>query len=410
MAALAASPLAPWHLAARARRGKEDVQRLGERLGRAGRARPAGRLIWMHGASVGEGLSLAPLATDLMALRPDVTVLITTGTRTSAEVLKTRMPPAAIHQFSPLDTPSAVLRFLRHWQPDVAILVESELWPNLVLRTRESGARLALVSARMSDTSFRNWRRVPRAARAVLEAFDLILPRDEASASHFRELGGLTGALVDMKSGSPPLPVDLVELSRLRAQIGLRPVVLAASTHPGEEEIILEQFSPIGLEDSRPLLILAPRHPDRGADVEALALKAGWNAARRGAGHDLHDAQVYIADTLGELGLWYRLSSIAIIGGSFVNGVGGHNPLEPARLDCPFVSGVHVENWPVYSALEALDATRRLGAEALGDCLKNAVVDHPSFAMMARRARSFVDAQDQEERTVAVQLAAMLPR
>ncbi len=363
----------------------------------------------MHGASVGEGLSLVPLATSLLARRPEATVLVTTGTRTSARVLAKRLPAGAVHQFAPLDTPDAVARFLGHWRPDLAVFAESELWPNLILGAQASGVRMALVSARMSESSFRNWRRFPRAARALLGAFHTVLPRDEASAALFRTLGANPDGLVDLKAGAPTLPVDDVELATLSGKIGQRPVILAASTHPGEEALVLQRFSAFGRHDSRPLLILAPRHPERGEQVEALARASGWTVARRASGQGPDNAEVYIADTLGDLGLWYRLSAIAVIGGSFVSGVGGHNPLEPARLGCPFVSGVHVENWPVYSALQSAGATHCVTADGLDDYMHKAVVAHPSLATMSRRAEAFVKAQDRENQNMTARLTAMLP-
>ena len=410
LATSAAEPLAARWLAARARLGKEDVARLGEKLGRPGQSRPDGPLIWMHGASVGEGLSMAPLAAGLMVQRPDATVLVTTGTRASAEMLRSRLPAAVIHQFAPLDTPAGVSGFLRHWRPDLGVFVESELWPNLVLGARTSGARLALISARMSNASFHNWRRVPGGARAVLRAFDLLLARDEASATHFRVLGREPDGVLDLKSGAPPLAVDAAELATLRRHLGARPILLAASTHPGEESLILNRFATFLRRDSRPLLILAPRHPVRGPALEAFVRSEGWTVARRSKNQGPENVEVFIADTLGEMGLWYQLSTLALVGGSLVSGVGGHNPLEPARLGCPFIAGAHVENWPVYSALEAVGGTRCVAVSALDRYFRQTLMGDPALATMSQRAQAFVAARDHDTQSVAGRLAAMLVR
>lgn len=333
-----AEPLAPALLRRRAREGKEDPARLGERLGRANRSRPPGPLVWLHGVSVGETMSLLPLIHALE--RPGRTLLVTSGTRTSAELLASRLPAGVIHQYAPVDTPRAVRRFLAHWRPDAAIQVESELWPNLILGAKASDAKLALVSARITEASAQGWRRAPRAAAALLQAFDIVLPQDDETEARLKALGARTGPRLNLKNLAPPLPVDEVELTRLRASIGERRVLLAASTHPGEEEIIMRACR--GLDA---LLIIAPRHPDRGAAVASLLTEAGHVVARRSAGQPLTAATTaYVADTLGEMGLFFRVCDVAVMGGSFVPGIGGHNPLEPARLAVPIVTGPHTFN------------------------------------------------------------------
>ncbi len=405
--AQAARHLAPRVLTRRASQGKEDVARLGERLGRAGRPRPSGPLIWLHGASVGEGLSLAPLAQRLVAERPDATVLVTTTTRASAALLASRLPDGAIHQYAPLDSPSAVAAFLDYWRPGVGVFVESELWPNLILAARARRVRLALVSARMSPASLRGWRRFPGAARAVLGAFEVILARDEAAAEGLRSLGVTVAGLADMKIGAPAPEVDQEELTRLRTALAERTVLLAASTHPGEEALILEAFMRAG--DEKALLILTPRHPERGAAVEALALGAGFSAARRSEGFGPEGVDVYVADTLGELGLWYSLAALAVVGGSLNSGAGGHNPLEPARLGCPFVSGTHVENWPVYGELVACGATRLVGDAAdLAPFFQRAIEDPSSLKAMAETARAMVSALDAGSGTIGDRVLGLL--
>ncbi|HLZ83996.1 MAG TPA: glycosyltransferase N-terminal domain-containing protein [Caulobacteraceae bacterium] len=410
LASGAASLAAPVWLRARASRGKEDPARWAERLGRATLARPAGRLAWLHGVSVGESLSLLPLIDRLRTERPDVAVLVTSGTRASAELLAARLPPGAFHQYAPLDAPGAVARFLEHWRPELGVLAESELWPNLILGARARGVRLALLSARLSARSLAGWRRAPRAARAVLGAFDLLLARDAAAAERFAALGARVDGLADLKFGVPPLPVDEAEWARARDRLGARPVLLAASTHPGEEEIVLKAFQ-AAAPDAGTLLILAPRHPARGEAVARLARELGLAAGRRTSGDALGDAPVYVADTVGELGLWYRLAELAVIGGSLTHErVGGHNPLEPARLGCPFISGPEVSAWPVYEALEAARATRRVRPGELADWFSQALLGDPALAEMAARASAFAAAGETAAGEAAERVLELLDR
>ncbi|MDB5481331.1 MAG: 3-deoxy-D-manno-octulosonic acid transferase, partial [Caulobacteraceae bacterium] len=386
----------PAWLKARARRGEEDPARWPEKLGRTAVARPGGRLAWLHGVSVGESLSLLPLVDRLRAERPDVAVLVTSGTRVSADLLATRLPAGALHQYAPLDAPGAVRRFLDHWKPELGVLVESELWPNLILEARSRGVRLALVSARLSAHSLAGWRRAPGAARAVLGAFDLLLARDVAAAERLAALGARVDGLADLKFGAPPLPVEEAELARARSVLGDRPVLFAVSTHPGEEELALGAVQAAAAAgEAGPLLILAPRHPARGEAVERLAREMGVAVGRRTRGEALGEAPVYVADTVGELGLWYRLARLAVVGGSLTEaGVGGHNPLEPARLGCPFIAGPEVTAWPVYQALEAAGATRRVPPGDLAGWFSRALAGDPALAAMAQQASVFAAAGD----------------
>jgi len=402
----AVSPLAPAILRRRVGRDKEDPARLGERLGRPSVARPDGPLIWLHGASVGEGLSLLPLVERLREL--DVAVLVTSGTRTSAEVLAARLPAGATHQFAPVDTPGAAGRFIGHWRPNLGVFVESELWPNLIGAAAASGARLALVSAKMSEASFRGWRRFPRAAAAVLGHFDLILARDEAAAARFRTLGGRVDGVWDAKLGAPPLPADPTAVGALKDALAGREIILAASTHPGEEPLIARAFAEAAEDRPAALLVIVPRHPGRGGEVAAVVRAEGLSVARRTM-DETPTGAVYVADTLGELGLFFRLGRLAVIGGSLVEGVGGHNPLEPARLGCPFIAGPYTDHWPVYSAFRAADATRQVATpgdlaavigEALGDGL----------ASMAVRAAGVAARLDVDNQALAPRLLALIGR
>ena len=363
--AAATSLLEPFALSllrSRAKAGKEDPARLNERLGRPNAARPDGPLIWLHGVSVGESLSLLPLIEALRARRPAATLLVTSGTVTSAALLVQRLPEGVIHQFAPVDGPGAVRRFLDHWRPSAALFVESEIWPNLILAAKARGVRLALLSARMTDDSARGWARAPATAAAVLAAFDLIMPQDAATADRLRKLGARVGGQLNLQLAGPPPPVDQEPVAALRAAVGGRKVVLAASTHPGEEPLIAQAVRAAAPDA---LLIVAPRHPDRGAQVVADLTGLGFTVARRAAGEPLTaSTSAYVADTLGELGALFTLADIVVMAGAFVEGVGGHNPLEPARLGRAIVTGPHAFNArDVYAemfgeaaAIEARDA------------------------------------------------------
>ena len=355
-------PLAPTLLRSRAKAGKEDPARLNERLGRPTAARPEGPLIWLHGVSVGESLSLLPLIDALQTRRPGATLLVTSGTVTSAALLAQRLPKGVIHQFAPVDSPRVAERFLDHWRPSAALFVESELWPNLILGAKARGVCLALLSARMTEDSTQGWARAPASARALLNAFDLILPQDGATAARLSKLGARIGPQLNLKLAGPPPPVDQGLIKVLTPAIGGRSVVLAASTHPGEEPLIAQAVRAAAPDA---LLVVAPRHPDRGPQVAADLSGLGFKVARRAAGEPLAaNTTAYVADTLGELGAFFAIADVVVMGGGFVEGVGGHNPLEPARLGRAIVTGPHAFNArDVYAemfdeaaAIEAQDA------------------------------------------------------
>lgn len=347
-------PLAPRLLDRRATQGKEDPARVDERLGVAGVDRPGGDLVWLHGVSVGETLSLLPLVERFRRSRPDLTVLVTSGTVTSAELLARRLPPGVIHQYAPIDGPCAVAAFLDHWRPSLGVFVESELWPNLLTEAHARGVRLALVSARITEKTADGWRRAPGMARRLLSVFDLILPQDQTSADRLTTLGARSDGLVNLKLAGEPLPHDGAAFSRLSAAIGDTPVIVAASTHEGEEIALTRALDVLPMKG---LLILVPRHPERGPAVAAALEQAGYRTGLRSRG-DLPDDSggAYVADTLGELGLFLRLADVVVMGGSFapalgLDPVGGHNPLEPARLGKAALTGPDASNWQAVAAL-----------------------------------------------------------
>ena len=399
LAATLLAPLLPLHLRLRARRGKEIADRLGERRG-LGAARPPGRLFWLHAASVGETLSTLPVL-DAMARRdPDLRFLVTTGTVTSAELLAQRLSPDLAarvqHRFVPLDVPGWVDRFLADWRPDAGAFVESELWPNLLAGAAAHGVPLALVNARMSPRSAARWGRAPGLARAALGAFRLVIAR---SAQDARRLGALGVAGVhswgDLKAAAPPLPADPAALAALRAAIGARPVFLAASTHPGEDAMVLAAHAALAGDVPDLLTIIAPRHPDRGAAIAALGAGAGLVTQRRATGAlPGRDAAIYVADTMGELGLFYRLAGAALVGGSLVRH-GGQNPLEAARLGCPILLGPHTWNFeePVARLLEAGGAIRLDGAAALAPAIRDVLSNQGRARDLAMAAASVAQGQ-----------------
>jgi 3-deoxy-D-manno-octulosonic-acid transferase len=399
-------PIAPSLLASRARKGKEDPTRLAERLARAEVARPEGPLVWLHGASVGESLSILPLVDRLRAERPEVTVLVTSGTTTSAALLAKRLPAGAIHQYIPVDAPRAARRFIARWRPSLAVFVESELWPNLLLEAKAAGTRLALVSAKLSDRSFAHWKKRRDAARQLLSGFDLILAQDARAHERFEALGGKVGGEADLKFGAAPLPVDESELARQRAIFAGKPILVAASTHPGEDEIVLAAYQAM---PERPHLIIVPRHIERGAAILEAARKLGLSARLRSGGDQA--GSILIADTLGELGLWYRLADLALICGSLLPDIGGHNPLEAARVSCPFVRGPYVENWEnAYEALAEAGSPNLVGDTELDHRLDECLAMPDRLRDEAARARAFVDARDAEARAGLSRILELVPR
>jgi 3-deoxy-D-manno-octulosonic-acid transferase len=383
------APLLPLHLARRARQGKEVASRLRERRGE-GAARAPGRLFWLHAASVGETLSVLPVIEAMAARDAELRFLVTTGTVTSAELLARRLPEriagCVAHRFVPLDVPAWVERFLDGWRPDAGAFVESELWPNLLAAAARRGLPMALVNARMSARSARRWARAPGLARSALGAFGQILARSEEDAARLASVGAERVACWgDLKEAAPPLPADEAALATLRAGIGQRPVFLAASTHPGEDALVFAAHRALAASVRDLLTIVVPRHPERGAAIAAEA--GGLTVARRSLGAEpAPGTEVHVADTLGELGLFYRVAGVALIGGSLVPH-GGQNPLEAARLGCPVIFGPHMHNFraPVARLLAAGGAVQVPDSAALAPAVA-AMLTNPG------RARALADA------------------
>lgn len=378
MATTALSPMVPALLHRRWRRGKEDRDRASERLGISDVARPDGPLVWVHGASNGECLAALPLIETFVA--KGFRVLVTSGTVTSAELMRTRLPSGALHQFVPLDAPAATARFLKHWLPDVGLFVDSDLWPNLVLGAKAAGTRLALVNARISQRSFESWRWARKSAAAILGAFDVCLAQDDENAARFRLLGARDVRVVgSLKEDAPPLPYDPAILAELKTQIGGRRVLLAAQTHPGEDETVLPAHDALRARYRDLLTIIVPRHPSRGNEIVELC--ATRKSRQRSKGDTIEaDTAVYVADTMGELGLFYRLAQFAFVGGTLVPR-GGHNPLEPARLHCAVLAGPHIYNSAsAYRAVFEAQEIGRVTSSSDIAALATRLFDDPEFA------------------------------
>jgi 3-deoxy-D-manno-octulosonic-acid transferase len=375
----ALGPLVTLYLVRRLARGKEDRGRFAERRGVASRHRPDGPLVWVHAASVGEAVSMLALIDEVLATHAEISVLVTTGTVTSARLLATRLPAErAWHQYVPVDRPAYVRRFLDHWRPDLALWVESELWPNLVTAAEARDIPLILVNGRMSARSFSGWQRWPGIIGPVIGAFDLCLAQDAVQAERLRQLGAKRALCVgNLKSAAGPLPVSEAELAKLLTQAAGRPLWLAASTHEGEEEAAAAAHRALKRRWPDLLTLIVPRHPARANAVAAMLRGQGFGVARRSSADPITPAtEIYLGDTLGELGLFYRLAGIAFIGGSLVP-MGGHNPLEAALLDCAVLHGPDMSNCaaiardlaaagaalPVHDAEELAAAVARLLAD-----------------------------------------------
>lgn len=341
----AAEPLIRYYLERRRAQGKEDAARFGERMGEASRPRPAGALVWIHGASVGESLSALALIERLLAERPDFHVLMTTGTVTSAKLLDTRLPPRAFHQYVPVDHAGWIQRFLEHWKPDLALWLESELWPNMIQGVAETGTPLVLLNGRMSEASFQRWKRVPFLIRPLLAQFALCLGQDEEQTRRLAALGAPRALSVgNLKYAAQPLDADETLLTVIGTALDRRPVWLASSTHAGEEAVGGRVHRALAPAHPRLLTMIAPRHPDRAPEIVAELQAQGLTVARHSLRQMPLDADVFLADTLGELGLFYRLAPIVFMGKTLLHD-GGHNPLEPAQLGCALVSGPHMQNF-----------------------------------------------------------------
>ena len=399
-------PLIRAYLQRRLARGKEDPIRFEERMGKAGLPRPEGGLVWLHAASVGEAVSMLPVVETLQK-RPGLTVLVTTGTVTSAAMMTGRLPQGAIHQFVPVDRIPWVRRFLDHWQPDLALWVESEFWPNLLVETAERKIPLVLLNGRISARSFRRWLKMRGFIGKLLSCFVLCLGQTEEDARRLAVLGAAkTACLGNLKFAAPALPADAAALAALLGELGDRPRWLAASTHAGEEALAGRVHKALAIPGLVTLIV--PRHPNRGAEIAAELEAMGLKPTRRSLGQPIGD--IHVADTMGELGLFYRAAPLAFVGKSLI-GEGGQNPLEPARLGASVLFGPHMGNFAdIAHRMQEDGAAIQVATEGdLVAALAQRFAEPALIGAEGDRARHFASAEDGVLAAVIERIEPWLP-
>ena len=414
----AASPLLPLYLKRRAAKGKEDPARLNERYGTVSRPRPDGKLIWIHGASVGETLMALPIVEWIVENDETAHVLVTSGTVTSAELLITRLPARATHQYLPADTPAYADKFLNHWQPNLSLWLESDIWPNILRATKARDIPMLLLNARLSEKSRKGWAKRPKTAKALFNAFDDVLPADDETAEFISDvLGRHVKTFGNLKNLSPPLPVDENLLQTYREQIKNRRVWCAASTHKGEENILISGYirrkntlrgSDPHNEFSKSLMIFAPRHPERCEGLIEWMTKRGINYARLGEAIT-EKTEILLIDKIGYLGLAYRLSTIVFMGGSLLPHLKGHNPLEAAQLDNVILTGSYVDSFKtIYTKMHLAGAVDILPEGFISPTFSGSIIKYWDDETLRKQtigaARNFVSHDDK----MALQLFARL--
>jgi 3-deoxy-D-manno-octulosonic-acid transferase len=389
----AARPAAMTILRRRARRGKEVPERLPERLGIAAVPRPQGRLIWFHAASVGETNAALPLIHELKRRYPELNFLLTSVTVTSAKIAAERLPKGAIHQFMPLDSPLFCKRFIEYWRPDLGLFTESEIWPNLIVEASALKVPLVLLNARMSQRSAKRWARMPSLSKPVFSRFDLVLTQNWRFAKRLSGLGARNTVVTgNLKYDAPPPPVDLKAADELGRSFAGRPVFLAASTHPGEDEAIARAAELLQRAIPALLTVIVPRHPERGEAIASLLRERRFSIAQRSIGLLVTPAtQIYLADTLGELGLFYKLAPLSFIGGSLI-AHGGQNPIEAIKLGSAILSGPHTFNFSeTYEVLRRYEGFRLVsGPEDLAAALKRLFENPQEVEEMKHRAEAAI--------------------
>jgi 3-deoxy-D-manno-octulosonic-acid transferase len=391
----AGAPLLCNVLNKRVAEGKEDAQRLNERKGQSEKPRPDGALYWVHAASVGEAQSAKTLINALLERDPQLHVLVTTGTLTSAKMMDKNLPKRAFHQFYPLDHPDWTAQFLDHWRPDVVFWMESELWPNMLRQIKDRGIPAILVNARLSPRSFKKWKMARRLIQKILSSFTLILCQTDRDEHYFNALGAAQTHVTDnLKYSAAPLGVDTEALQKFNTATMSRPCWVYASTHKGEEALVAATHQTLKQTLPDLLSIIIPRHPDRADAIETDLKPYGLTVTRRGDAHDLPtlDTDIYLADTLGELGLFYRACPVAVIGRSFSDdGGGGHNPIEAAQLHCATLHGPHVQNLQdIFDEMNRAGAAKMVSSpEKLADEVLNLLQDETALKVAQDRAVKF---------------------
>lgn len=326
--------------------GKEDVARFNERIGRPKLPRPEGKLFWLHGASVGESVSMLPLINKILETYPDSHVMVTTGTVTSADVMQKRLPERAFHQFIPIDNPIFTTRFVKYWHPDVALWFESEFWPAVLTSIKRKNIPLILINGRISNKTFKRWQQFDFVCKEILSCFTMCLGQSEEDAYRLRVLGAKeTTCLGNLKYAGLPLPIDEKNKKEILKQIGDRKLWLASSTHDDEEIRLAKVHKRLKEKYTDLLTIIVPRHPNRGQEVADEIKKLELSSALRSKGEKITPStDIYIADTIGEVGLWYDIAKIVFIGGSLIPH-GGQNFIEPSRVRDAVIVGPHMHNF-----------------------------------------------------------------
>ena len=358
-------PITPFIISRRAKKGKEDLSRKNERLGKPITARPNGKLIWFHAASVGETNAILPLMHELQKQRPDLHQLLTTGTVTSANIAGKRLPEGALHQYIPIDIPNYIDSFLSHWKPDTAFFAESEIWPNLIIETGKRNIPLILLNGTMSEKSFKTWRKRAEMARIIFSQFSMMLVQNRTLEKRFRKLGTRKIHNVgNLKIDAPLLPIDTNELNKLKLMFKNKKIFLAASTHAGEDEIIAKAHKLIKKQIPDFLTIIAPRHPERATDIIEKLQEINLKVTRRTTDKPpYNEADIYLADTIGEMGLFYSLAQISFLGGSLIPH-GGQNPIEAIKLNSAILTGPHWHNFnDIYNSLRKQNAVKEVNSE-----------------------------------------------
>lgn len=409
--ATAATPAIKLLLKLRLMRGKEDPYRMHERLGFPSHPRPAGTLIWCHAASVGEMMSSLHLLRAIRTQRPDAQIMLTTGTVTSARLAEHKLPEGVFHQYIPVDLPKAVERFLNHWQPDMVLWMESELWPQLISAIGARSIPLVLLNGRISERSTRRWRRYPRLRRALFSNFTLMFAGSLRDTERFASLGATHVQWVgNLKYDAPALAADTSTLSGMSSLFGQRPVWCAASTHAGEEAIIADAHQLISAVVPDVLTVVAPRHPARGGDIAKVIESKRLSVARRslGLGPSATTA-IFLADTMGELGNLFRLCEVVFMGGSLV-ARGGHNLIEPARLNCALITGPHMFNFEdIYSDFVKASAVETVtNAETLAGAVIGMLTNHHLREQRVAAASTVVSSESGATRAILKSLLQLL--
>ncbi len=393
------TPILKSMLSHRVKKGKEDPERLGERKGIASLPRPAGPLVWMHVASVGEAQSIMSLINLMLSQNKQLNILVTSVTKTSAEILLQKLPDRAFHQYAPVDHPDWIRSFLDHWHPSLALWAESELWPSMLTFLKKRHIPAALINAHMSPKSFRNWKRAPNLARNLLSSFLVILAQSKQDAEFYSEFTPHNVVVTDnIKYAAQPLTADDAQMRALETAIADRPVWLYASSHDGEEELACHVHKELSIRFPNVLTILAPRHPDRRDDLVQTVTGNALKTCLRGPNKKLPspDDQVYIVDTMGELGLLYKIAPLAVIGRSFSHdGGGGHNPIEPALLGCAALHGPYVQNsQELYDEMDAAGAAMLVKEkENLAAMIKRLLSNPDELAQLQKAGFEFATAK-----------------